>query len=85
MQAILNGISNYNSLQWNIYMYSITRILLIARISEIEFEYIQMKMLERFECDLIHTPEDIYISFKIACLLLRPIQYWQYLGSGGIF
>ena len=84
MQAILNNIHISTTL-WNVYLYDITKILKIARITETEFDSIQKKMTVRFDCNLIIEPVDIYNSFKIACLLLRPVQYWEYLEHAGIF
>jgi hypothetical protein len=84
MEVILNRIRPSNAL-WNIYLNDITTILKISRITLSEFKIIERGMVVRFECNLINTPQDIYDSFKISCLLLRPIHYWKYLECCGIF
>lgn len=70
---------------WNIYLYDMTRILQIARITKDEFKIIEIEMSKRFDKNLIHSVHDIYDSFKIGCLLLRPLCYWEYLETSDIF
>jgi hypothetical protein len=78
MEEILNQIRPSN-LVWNAYLIDITAILQISRITVSEFQYIEERMLIRFDCNLIKTPQDIYDSFKICCFALRPLHYWEYL------